>query len=194
MLRIAAAGLLSGASMVATTARATPFTLDYSVSSIGGGLFDYQFTLVLDNHDSSWVAGQDFNWIIFGDQSAAASPLTDFVLTVPDSVFGFAGFNTSSGFHNGPTLINDTGWTPTAIGNQLTWEGTSTANLGQGQLLWSNLAGADLAKWATFEVAQQYVAGVPEPGVLALLLLGLAGLAASRAKGKRRGTRQAQAV
>ena len=30
-------------------AQATPIALDYEVTDIGGGLYDYEFTLVLDN-------------------------------------------------------------------------------------------------------------------------------------------------
>ena len=47
-------------------AQATPLRLDYSVTDLGGGLYDYNFILVLDNNDSSWAAGQNFNWIIWG--------------------------------------------------------------------------------------------------------------------------------
>ena len=48
-------------------ALATPLRMDYSVSDLGGGIYDYEFALVLDNNDSSWSAGQGWGWIIFGD-------------------------------------------------------------------------------------------------------------------------------
>ena len=47
-------------------ANAVPFTLDYSVTPAGAN-YQYNFSLVLDNNDSSWVAGQQFNWLVVGD-------------------------------------------------------------------------------------------------------------------------------
>jgi hypothetical protein len=33
---------------------ATPVTMDYTKTSLGGGQFKYELALTLDNHDSSW--------------------------------------------------------------------------------------------------------------------------------------------
>ncbi len=60
---------------------ATPLRLEYSVEDLGTGLFQYEFSLILDNNDGSWFSGQGFNWIIFGDNlhPYSNSPLTNFV-------------------------------------------------------------------------------------------------------------------
>lgn len=46
-------------------ANAVPFTLYYSVSPVGEK-YQYDFTLVLDNKDGSWVAGEQYNWLVIG--------------------------------------------------------------------------------------------------------------------------------
>ncbi len=162
-------------------AQASPITLNYSIT--GNTSYTYEFTLKLDNHDSSWAAGQNFNWFIFGD-SLAGTPLTNFVGDPSSLPIGpFTSYTTSSGGHNGPTFLDYvngsfTGWVPNAVGDTLHWKGTSTASLGQGQLLWSNLAGN--GRNANFEVG--VLNAVPEPETYGMLLAGLAllGVAARR--------------
>lgn len=137
---------------------ATPIALDYEVSDLGGGLFDYEFTLELDNNDGSWATGQGWRWFIFGDALSSSSPLTDFIGDTNDLPVGpWSGFSSSSGGHNGPTFANVMDyWVPTAIGETLSWSGTSTADLAQGGLLFSTIAGTlSQAVAADFEVANR---------------------------------------
>jgi MYXO-CTERM domain-containing protein len=166
----------------ASIAQATPLTLDYSVTP-DGSLFNYSFTLKLDNNDSSWASGQNFNWIVFGDVPSATSPLSDFTLTSAAPA-PFTYLDSTSGGHNGPTFIISTpsepagtsGWFPTAIGNTLSWTGTSASDLGQGDLQWSNLIASGDGDLANFVTATE-VAAIPEPSTWALLLGGLGMLA-----------------
>ena len=127
-------------------AGASPLRFDYSVRDIGSGLYDYEFRLILDNNDDSWVAGQGWQWIVFGDNPDgydAASPLTDFTGDTSDLPIGpYDSYGTTTGAvdHAGPTLeFRVHFWTPTAVGQYLHWSGTSTANLGQGELLISTI-------------------------------------------------------
>lgn len=157
-------------------ARATPLRLDYAVSNLGAGSYHYDFSLVLDNHDDSWASGQGWGWFIFGDSadSVAGSPLTAFAIDTADFPVGpWTGLSSSVSGHNGPTFtaLFDK-WIPSAVGDTLFWSGTSSADLAQGQLLFSTLLSTPGAVKANFEVANR-TAAVPEPPVMALLLPGL---------------------
>jgi hypothetical protein len=170
-------------------ALATPISLNYAISDIGGGLYNYEFSLVLDNHDNSWISGQSWNWLIFGDAPyGSISPLTDFVGDMNDLPVGtWTSYGYSQGGHNGPTFIytiggDFIGWVPTSVGETLIWSGTSTANLPQGQLLFSTLVNEYGAIGAEFEVVNLSTSVVPEPATLLLFGAGLAGLGIMRKK------------
>jgi hypothetical protein len=167
---------------VACFSQATPLTLNYSVSDLDSG-YDYEFDLVLDNNDASWTVGQGWRWLIFGDQASSPSPLTDFIGDLSDLPIGlWTSYSTSGGSHNGPTLsyVLDY-WIPTSIGDTLSWSGTSTANLAQGELLFSTLAGTlNGAVVANYEIANR--TSVPEPATMLLFGTGIAGLLGIRRK------------
>jgi hypothetical protein len=167
-------------------AEATPLRLEYTVQNSGGGLFDYDFRLSVDNNDGSYVAGQGWRWIIFGDADQSPSPLTNWVGDLSQSSPWISFFSTSSGGHNGPTLSGPGSsvlsyWVPTGVGDFLKWSGTSTADLGQGSLLFSTLAGTlNSGVPADFNVAYRVQSfdstSVPEPAsLLGLLALGVFG-------------------
>lgn len=168
--------------LAAGSSLATPLSLDYSTTTTTTGRYHYEFELTLDNHDLSWKAGQGFGWLIFGDAQASQSPLTNFLMD--EGVFPIGGWTSlgfSGGWHNGPTFADVlTTWNPTAVGQSLKWSGTSTANLAQGNLLFSTLYNQGGAVGADFEVANKVENQVPEPTGVALLALGLAALAFAR--------------
>lgn len=194
--------VLLGLLLLSSVSFATPLTMNYSVTELSGGIYHYSFSLVLDNHDGSWVSGDAFNWIIFGDDPVT-SPLKNWV---GDSSFlpigPFTYYGSSGGDHNGPTIVDTTvttlsapvnSWVPASIGDELIWAGTSTANLGQGALLWSNLwnqygsVAHDPAGYsdnrANFAVANCLTCSlpptggstVPEPSSIILVAAGLLG-------------------
>lgn len=187
-MNILRTALLSVSIILSSTgiAQASPIRLDYAVNDMGGGLFDYEFSLVLDNNDNSWAPGQGWRWLIFGDAPyPSSSPLTDFVGDLGDLPIGpWTGYGASSGGHNGPDLQSVLDyWVPTSIGETLSWSGTSTANLAQGDLLFSTIAGTlNNAIAADFEVANRidYGAQIPEPSGIALLAMGLMALGLSK--------------
>jgi hypothetical protein len=157
-------------------AAATPLAMSYSIADAGPGSYLYSFTLTLDNHDGTWTPGDNYNAIVFGDHPVGPTPLTDYQ---PSSALVgpfFANYVTF-GAHVGPTLIAfdpdlyRAGWIPVAVGDALSWSGTSSAYLGQGQLLFSNLFGKDVYHPADFEVAT--LQAIPEPQTYALMLAGL---------------------
>jgi hypothetical protein len=168
-------------SLVAGSAHAdSPLELQYAVTAGASGQYDYDFTLKLDNHTGSWSAGQGWSWITFGDAADTTSPLADFAMTSAAPA-PFSTLNFSGGGHNGPTfLIGDAGfvyWTPSAVGDELTWTGTSSVDLAQGQLLFSTLAPQGGAAVADFQVADLVSSPVPEGDAPTMLAAGLGLLA-----------------
>lgn len=172
-------------------AEATPLRLEYAVEDIGNGLFDYDFRLSVDNNDNTYAVGQGWRWIIFGDANYLSStPLTDWQGDLSQSSPWISLFSTTVGGHNGPTLYGPgpsvlSNWIPTGIGDYLKWSGTSTANLAQGSLLFSTLAGTlNNAVPADFDVAYRVSSfdskSVPEPasvlGLLAISVFGITSL------------------
>lgn len=136
--------LLLTTGLFAAPLAATPLRLEYSVTDLGGGLYHYQFKFINDNNDGTWVAGQTFRWFVFGDApSGMTSPLLNFVGDTSSFVDSpYTSFGTTGGVHNGPdlqTVLTD--WIPTHVGDSFWFSGTSTANLGQGLLAWSNNTG-----------------------------------------------------
>ena len=158
------------------SATATPLSLTYSIAPGGPGVFTYDFKLTLVNQDGSWVVGQNFNWIVFGD-GYPASVLPDFVGDPGRLPVGpFTAFTTTGGGNNGPTFLNLTpspetgGWVPNSIGESLTWSGRSANYVAQGNMLFSNLQGSN-PNPAYFEVA--VMVPVPEPSGALVLVVGL---------------------
>ena len=87
------------------TSATTPLRLDYCVQALGGGSYQYAFTLTLDNHDGSWVAGQGWRWFIFGDRQQGSSPLQNWVIDPSSLPVGpWNQMSSSGGYHNGPTF------------------------------------------------------------------------------------------
>lgn len=134
---------------------ATPLRLDYVVSDLGGGVYRYDFTLTLDNNDSSWAPAQGFRWFVFGDCGpSCTSPLTAFTGVSVDPPW--TGFGQTGGGHNGPDLQSVlTYFIPTFVGETRSWSGTSSADLHQGSLLWSNLLSQNGGILANLAVANR---------------------------------------
>lgn len=173
------AGALAIIGLAGAASAQTPLQLEYAISDAGGGMWQYDFTLLNLNLDGSWVAGQNFDWITFGDVNGGTSTLDDFVGdlgSLAGTPWADEGFSYSGGGHNGPTLLDFNngliGWIPGSVGDSVSWSGTSSHYLGQGDLLWSNLVGS--GNHADFAV------GILVPAPASGLMLGLAGLACAR--------------
>lgn len=168
--------IVLAAAALASTAYATPLRMDYAVTDLGGGLWDYDFYLTLDDNDHSWQYGNGWGWVIIGDAQSSSSPLYDFAGDYGDFPVGpWDGWSTSSGYHNGPTLsyVLDC-WVPQEVGETLHFSGTSTVLLHEGEMLWSSIytqGGAQTVEFATANL-------IPAPA--ALSLLAMAGLVSRR--------------
>jgi hypothetical protein len=80
-----------------------PFTLDYSVTPVGPN-YQYNFSLVLDNNDGSWVPGQEFNWLIVGaavNQPSPFAELDSFFTSIPANSYA----TSTSGFFKRPHFV-----------------------------------------------------------------------------------------
>jgi hypothetical protein len=121
--------------------------LEYCVSEVvAGQLYQYEFTL---KPNANWAPGMGWRWLIFGDEphvqlgGTGVSPLTNWngsLTTFP--VGPWTSFTSSGGGHNGPTFNSVLDyWIPASATETLRWIGTSNANLQQGQMKWSTLAG-----------------------------------------------------
>lgn len=155
---------------------ATPLRMEYTVTDLGGGLYDYEFDLILDNGDGTWAPGQGWRWLIFGDSPTSPSPLANFAGDPTDLPVGpWTGYSSTGGGHNGPSFsfVLDY-WIPSGVMDELNWSGTSTADLQQGEMLFSTLAGTlNGGVPASFETAYRIDPPViPEPSTLALLAAG----------------------
>ncbi|MGE3821464.1 MAG: hypothetical protein AB7I30_18800 [Isosphaeraceae bacterium] len=138
------------------------------------GLYHYIFVLSLDNPTGTWVPGQGYGGIVFGDVPAAGapSPIADFTLDPGVTPIGpWNGLGLASGAHNGPTLtpvvdggLNPVIWTPAFVGDSLTWSGTSQFSNPLCDLTFSTLFTTGGATPAHFKT----ILCVPEPGPLTL--------------------------
>ena len=180
-----------GAVNIISPAQAASLNLNYTVENLTDGWFNYSFQLKVDNTDNSYVPGQTWSWIIFGDSPPppyGEGTLTNWVGDLSKSSPWIASFNASSLSHNGPTLLGPghdvlAGWTPSDVNDYLYWSGKSTANLPQGELLFSTILTSNGATPADFKVANQVESlPVPEPLTVFGSILGLGVLGAVKRK------------
>jgi PEP-CTERM putative exosortase interaction domain len=180
-------------------AQAASLNLNYTVENLTDGWFNYSFQLKVDNTDNSYIPGEAWRWIIFGDKPFYSpdppfgeGTLPNWVGDLSKSSPWIKSFSSSNGGHNGPTLDGNsdipvlTWWIPSDVNDYLYWSGKSTANLSQGELLFSTLAGTlNGATPADFKVANQVDSlAVPEPLTVFGSILGLGVLGAVKRKRK----------
>jgi hypothetical protein len=178
-------------------AQAASLNLNYTVENLTDGWFNYSFQLKVDNTDNSYVSGQAWRWIIFGDTPSPPAPnagqgtLINWDGDLSKSSPWIAFFTGSGGDHNGPTLAGPgnsikTWWIPSDVNDYLYWSGKSTAKLSQGELLFSTLDGTlNGATPANFKVANEVdFFAVPEPLTVFGSILGLGVLGAVKRKRK----------
>ena len=158
-----------------TLAHASPIRLDYTINSVENDRYNYEFTMVLDNADGTWRSGQRFGAIRFGSQGGdqTSVPLTNFVFDQSDLPVGPFTATRSATQVSGPGLTGITQlWTPTAVGQSLSWSGTSDAFLEQGELYWRPHSTFGRSGGIQLQVAN-HLNPIPEPGTLALAGTGL---------------------
>ncbi|MBE7490863.1 MAG: hypothetical protein HS108_03725 [Planctomycetes bacterium] len=145
----------------------TPLRLEYNVTG-SGPPYTYAFRLVLDNHDGSWVPGQEWGSVYFGQAvfgsggtvpfagwttNSASYPVGPYVST------GWSSFQVAGINYDCPVLVDNISptdyWMPSAVGDYLTWSGTVGTFLDEGQMSWSmhRFGGPTVAGSANIEPA-----------------------------------------
>jgi hypothetical protein len=175
-------------------AQAASLNLNYTVENLTDGWFNYSFQLKLDNTDHSYVPGQAWRWIVFGDApswNVGEGSLTNWVGDLSKSSPWITSFGYTQGGHNGPTLLGANKsvlawWTPSDVNDYLYWSGKSTAKLSQGKLLFSTLSNPlNGSTPVFFKVANEVdTLTVPEPLTVVGSILGLGVLGAVKRKRK----------
>jgi hypothetical protein len=135
----------------AGAANAQPLSMEYCVDVLGPGLYQYQFTLKLDNLSGNWAPGQGWGWVIFAD-GRRVSPLRGVVINPASFPIGpWTQLTSSGGGHNGPTLgpvLNR--WIPTQVGESLSWTATARSYVEPEDMFFSTLShegGAQPVNW-----------------------------------------------
>ncbi len=181
------ASAAAGAAFLTAPASATPFTVYYDVTDLGGS-YQYDIDVVLDNNDGSWSAGQEFDWFSFGNQTDAYGIEGAFGDPVVSGAPAEFAFTPTSGGANGPSLcvggcgVGDGGYVP-SLNETFSFTIVASAFLDAGELLWSNLS-ASAGNYSQFNVAVlgDPVSEVPLPAGALLFLTGLGGAAAAGRK------------
>ena len=158
-------------SLAVSSAQADPTTLWYEVTDIGGGLYDYEFSLVLDDHDGTWAPGEKFINIWFADSPGFPMLLVDFEGDKGDLPIGmFYEYGYVLGYHYAWALKPlSYWWEPKTVGESLNWSGTSATFLAPGDMLYSIQPTMHGLPRVDFKPAQY----VPVPGAILLGSIGL---------------------
>lgn len=181
------ASAAAGAAFLTAPASATPFTVYYDVTDLGGS-YQYDIDVVLDNNDGSWSSGQEFDWFSFGNQTDASAGGGAFGDPVVNGAPALFTTEVSTGGANGPTLCVDTcsvgdgGYVP-SLNETFSFTILASTFLGAGELLWSNLsATGGNASQFNIAVLGDPMSEVPLPAGALLFLTGLGGAAAAGRK------------
>ncbi|WP_424971089.1 hypothetical protein [Dinoroseobacter sp. S76] len=181
----------------ATASHAVPLRLNYDVSPLDNGLFEYDFEVRTTIDDGDFLPGMSFNWFVIGvgvmGVASAFAEGADFFQDTPDGTRA----GTASGFVNGPELCFNgscitPGWTPTTVGESFSFRGISESFVEHSEFDWTFL---HMTSPVDDQNTQQLQiidpdnntdpAPVPLPAPILLLGAGIAGLAGAARLRKR---------
>ncbi|MCA8916300.1 MAG: hypothetical protein KDB90_12895 [Planctomycetes bacterium] len=126
----------------------TSLRLEYSITGSAPS-YDYAFRLVLDNHDGSWAAGQQWDGPIFGQatfENPGSTPFANWATNATSYPIGtfdatyWSGVGVAGSVYYAPVLIGPgfaNYWEPTSVGDELTWWGTTDVFLIDGEMAWT---------------------------------------------------------
>jgi hypothetical protein len=159
-LFVSAAALFAAAGAV----QAQPLRMDFDVGVVSPGLYSYSFTITVDTTTASWNPGMGWSWLNFGSgrRSSFLPTSPNFAMTSPFPVGPWTTLTSVGGSNNGPMFgpaSPTTYWIPTAVGESISWTGTSSVYVDAPEMRWSTVLQTGGATVVSFPAANRVSTG-----------------------------------
>lgn len=162
-------------------AQAVPLRLDYTVTALNNGTYQYDFSLVADDSSGDFETGMSVYWVMVGTKAFGDAPLfgegRDFITRKRAGTRA----TTMTGNLNGTAICAQTScgttiWSPVNAGDSYSFSGISSTLVAPGDLNWTFMSSPRMSGTLQTLSANDLTTPIPLPVPLALLGAGLLGL------------------